>query len=285
MSKKRKRTTPRSPSGGKEPVQKKDADSESPWWRRPAGIGLGFLGGIAVAAGSTFGSNIGEAVFSAASSHSSLVFSFQDATATDGSDEQAVVSPGIRQLPKDIAALFPSNAINVGTKVIRLTITNEYSQPARITDIQLSNIRESPPVSGTLFQMIPQGTVGNDILGISLSQRPAVLRHASGETGALGDPFFRDSSISIGPHDSEVLIIQMYAGSPNLYTWNFQISYDTGDGVKSTTPPAAPGLLELTGYTHSYERIYENSGQGWGAGPAATNYCHSVGDYCFGDGK
>lgn len=263
-------------------MAEKKPDEKAPWWRRRINQVVAFSGVIVVAAGTAVGTGLGQSLFSAASSHDGLLFNMKDSSWDYGMSDESAVSPGLLTAKNSSASVsIPPGTTKAGAKDVTLTITNDYDHPVTVTDIRLADIQARPPVAGTLFRLTAEGTGSNDLLGADLSQRPAVLRHVGADYGALGDPYFAGSHISIAPHDAEVLVITVYAGGPHAYTWDFKVDYDAGDGERTATPPAPPGVLSVTGYAHSYRRVYQPGRDGWQQARSAAGFCPATGISCY----
>jgi len=218
--------------------------------------------------------NIFKSTITPAAAQGKLKFSLRDSSGALGLTDESVADNGIVAFS---GSSWPSG-VKAGAKIITLVITNDYSRTVNVSDIDLVNLRSSAAVNGTLFASGAQGEGSNDQLGVNLADRQPVLRHTN-SNGTLGDPFFSDTHLAIPAHNSEILVIRVYAGAAKSYTWQFKVYYDEGDGVQWVIPSAPPNLLLITGYVHNYRRVYSQEGTAWVQKPA-SNFCTITGTSC-----
>jgi hypothetical protein len=200
------------------------------------------------------------------------------ASVADDADSETDASYAARGLVPQPPVRSAPTGEKAGIENLRLVITNGYHREINVTDIQVVGLRQAPPLQGTLYRNTAQGAAPNDLMGVDLGSARPVVRQMTAADG-LADPFFAGSHLYIKARQSEVISLTMFAGTAQSFSWGFRVTYDAGSGLRTAPVTAPVQLLRLTGYVHSYGRVFDQEGTVWTAQPA-TNYCRSTGSIC-----
>lgn len=234
-----------------------------PWWKRPLVWVGGLVTAIALGIAGSFGSGLGQDLFSSTVGQSSSAASGSDSSKSTlfprtsasgvGLDvetstflfpgvDTAFVTKNVFEPTGKVAATLvdaPSaaylslfhdiGAINEGSTALRLIFTGESQQGVRILDITPTILKRAAPWHGDLFDFPLQGESPTIQTSINLDDTFPTVRD-----NATGQPYFEEKTITLGRGEQEVVIMQVRA-TRGYVAYMLRVDYLVGTQQKSVT--------------------------------------------------
>jgi hypothetical protein len=148
-----------------------------------------------------------------------------------------------------------NKSVKVGEQAIKVVAEGTRSDSVIITDMRVAVLGTSPAQGGTLISYGTEGTT-NVQIGFDLAS-PRTDARTLGDTGKLGDRYFRRQSEPLKPGKPVVFAISVFPG-PYTYTWELEVNVVI-DGRPQVRKVRGPDQqpFKVTGYTCRYSEIYE----------------------------
>jgi hypothetical protein len=188
-------------------------------------------------------------------------------------DEQllrVLAQPGGAATPEFLRLARAAGGVNAEKLTLRVVLEGRRNRQIRILDIRPVVVEQTPPLSGTLFNVGTQGGEPTLRMIIDFDRPNPVVRDVLPESDPLdpksGRPFFDNVTISLRDREQQVLLIRAIVRR-YYAAFKLQIDYRIGDESKIMEITDHGQPFRVTGlnpgpepHTLSYKRVFELQG-------------------------